>query len=210
MSGFSAKISVIDEATPAVVKLSIATQPALMAEAAGRAAAQEVRDNFIALDAERHIDGGRHFYVQAAHSVSYMVAGLSVFINISDHRVTQRFFGGRLEPTGGLKWLTIPNTRDHPEAYGHRAGEFSDLVFIKFREDLAALVLRGASTARNVTPPGMPRSEPMQRNDVMFWLKKSVDQAGDPTVLPTVEKIRAAAVRGMGEAVAALTGGGHN
>lgn len=84
-----------------------------------------------------------------------------------------------ITPKNGKKWLTIPATAS---AYGKRAGEFSDLKFVPFTDDLAALMARSKSDGKYI---------------VVFWLKKEVTIEQDRTLLPDDQAFGEAAARGV-------------
>jgi hypothetical protein len=88
----------------------------------------------------------------------------------------QSYRGGDIYPkTASL--LTIPARM---ESYGHRARDFSDLHFIKFKSGAKAL-------AQDDT--GL----------VYFWLASSVHQEPHPELLPTDDQITDVAVNAIGD-----------
>lgn len=78
------------------------------------------------------------------------------------------------------KYLTLPATG---EAYGRRARSFSDLRFVPFK--------RGAVPALVRKVDG--------KMEVLFWLKRSVFQRQDRTLLPSDEALLQAAEEGAEE-----------
>lgn len=97
----------------------------------------------------------------------------------------------------------------------HRAGEFSDLHFVLFREGLAALVQNdqsslGGRERGSVTERGRHKGEEIG-GGVFFWLVREVNQEPDPTVLPKAEEITGAAVAAIGDVLMRDAGrGGAN
>jgi hypothetical protein len=88
-----------------------------------------VQDHLGALDANRanQLGGKRtHFYAAAARGVSYATGSEGVDISIHQTGIAQRYFGGTIKPVNS-KYLTIPAD---PESYGHRAGEFNNLMLL--------------------------------------------------------------------------------
>jgi hypothetical protein len=148
----------------------------------GRAIATLIRRHLRRLDAERanKLGGQRtHFYAQAAASVQNPrprgSTGVSVAINHIG--IAQRFFGGEIVPKLA-HWLSIPA---RSEAYGTRAREHANLAFVLIRGRTSDF---GGPLAMLQEPEG----------GVFFWLVKRVVQQADPTVLPTNDKLMAAAL----------------
>ena len=107
------------------------------------------------------------------------------------------------------KWLTIAATA---EAYGRRARSFSDLRVQFFGKDLMGLVKaeqtelktrkrRGFSVDQVVGEDGK------KRGVVYYWLKKSVFQKQDRTLMPSDEDLLQAAEDGAEAFVQALNEG---
>lgn len=130
------------------------------------------------------------FYADAARSVQApVVQGENVSIAINKEGLAQRYFGGPIEAKRS-KWLTIPAIA---QAYGKRAGAFHNLRFVYFRSDLAALVER-LSTLVKRDRKGIFRPIASTLGAVFFWLKPSVNQDPDPTVLPSDDEMGARAI----------------
>ncbi len=208
MSGPGIHVNITDGAVPEIVRLRVAAEPARLLPVAGRAAAIVVRDHLVALDEERHVDGGRHFYFQGSRSVHSDVVGTKAIVSVNQIGIAQRYFGGPIVAGAngsGKQWLTIPARE---EAYGHRAGEFSDLHFVFFREGLAALVQNEQSSLGGRR--GSHKGETLG-GGVFFWLVREVNQEPDPTVLPKAEEITGAAVAAIGDVLMRDAGrGGAN
>lgn len=174
-----------DDATPAFRRLTAGIQRPGVREAMGQAIGGKLRTHLRRLDRERRNKlGGRrtNFYGRAVKAVQKPVVlpnGVSVSIN--HQGLAQRYFGGDIEPVN-KDWLTIPA---RAEAYGMPAGEFSDLKFVKFRSDLAALVQRDQSNLATREEDG---------GGIFYWLVKRVHQEADPSVIPTDQELTAAAV----------------
>lgn len=95
-----------------------------------------------------------------------------------------RVLGPVLITAKAAQWLTIPATA---AAYGHRAREFNDLIFIKLGDARAMLARRDG---KKLTP--------------FFWLKKSVTLPEDRTLLPSDEQMTGAAEQGAEDLIASL------
>lgn len=147
-----------------------------------------------------------HFYESAMRGVQLpQVEGDdSVSVSINSEGIAQRYLGGPIEAKN-KKWLTIPAIA---EAYGKRAGSFNNLQFIPLGPELAALVERTPQSPRQtkVAANGavVPTEEKSIKGRVFYWLKKSVTQAGDPSVLPTDDEMSARAVAAGQEALAQM------
>jgi hypothetical protein len=168
-------------------------------EGMGAAARLELIDHFTDLeqDSVHHKTAQRlgaqstGFYAEAARSVQMPeISGDDVTISINGPvGLAQRFFGGTIVPKKG-NWLTIPAIA---AAYGARARTFNNLRFVYFRPDLAALVERLAATVQRGRN-GVYRAVQSSVGTVVYWLKPSVTQAADPTVLPTEDRLAGVAI----------------
>lgn len=149
-------------------------------KAMGRAIRTTIQDHFRALDVERHRGGSHpHFYGRAVKAVQQpeLLGGDGVKVSINQAGIAQRFFGGDIEAKPGRK-LAFPV---HPESYGHRAREFTDLHPIYFRDGSGVLVKDNTESPNGI-------------GEVYFRLVKRVHQEPDSSVLPTEEAQTAAAL----------------
>ena len=166
-----------------------------------RAIAIKLKDHFRALDASRH-KYGKHFYSLAGDSISIRGSGGLALVSITQRGLRQRLYGGMIVPKNA-KFLTIPAS---PESYGKRASEFPELKLSKAMNPdghLQWALVRPASTQlkfrrrlqgdgnirMTVTPRAMSAG-----GEVVFWLVRKVNQAPDPTVLPSREELMAAGI----------------
>lgn len=163
-----------------------------VALAAGRGAADRIKEHLLDLDAKRpnKLGGTRtHFYASAADSVSEpQFSGGSVSFSIAKVGLAQRFYGGPIHAGVGTssvtgnptKYLAIPACSG---AYGLPPDTSSNLQFIPRRNGGAMLVMPLQSvTADGKREPGRHGSK--ARGLVMYWLVASVNQKPDPSVLP--------------------------
>jgi hypothetical protein len=140
-----------------------------------REMAKGVRDHLVRIAPSRHKTAMRlgaaptGHLTDGAQAVSARPSDEGVVIDLPIPGIRRAFQDVTIVPVMS-KWLTIAATG---EAYGRRARSFADLRFIPFRENLAALARKG--------PDG--------EMDVMFWLKKSVFQRQDRTLLPSDEEL---------------------
>lgn len=196
-----------------------AAQAAGLALVGARAVAQLTKDHLVQLDGERHKSGGRHYYLQAARSITSRGGGSGLaLVTVTQTGFRQRLLGGPISPKAPRKYLTIPA---NPEAYGKRAGEFQDLEFAIVLDGNGALrpaLVRRASTAISFTrrkrkdgsvkvtvKPGELRG-----GEVMFWLVRKVNQRPDPSVLPSSEQMNATAGDAITRRIIRLSDQGGN
>ena len=119
-----------------------------------------------------------NFYAQARDATFTEVSETDAIIYIAKDGMRQRYLGGKINPVNA-KALTIPKAA----AYGRTAREFGgELRFVLInRGNLIGLLKLGDDADA----------------PVMFLLVKQVKQDPDPTVLPTDDELRAAAVEGL-------------
>lgn len=194
-----------DLATVPLAELVSRATPERAARVVAPAANRAFREHFFRLNQERpnRLGGKRtNFFGQAAKSTGATADGGNVVVNIAHVGIRQRVEGGIIRPTGGRKFLTIPAIA---EAYGTRAREhpFLHAVFSPGGRVSGALVEtehtavsftqgRGRQKGTTVTKRGEDRG-----GKVWFWLVNSVKQPPDPTVLPSADTVRAAAVTAL-------------
>ncbi|MBI5770832.1 MAG: hypothetical protein HZA93_23850 [Verrucomicrobia bacterium] len=188
------KTSVTDRATPILVAIEESIRPDRLKPVVGRAAVNVVRRHFFALDRERPnaLAGGRtHYYAGAARGTHFDVLPDGVMISVNQVGILQRILGGTIVPKQA-KFLTIPA---RSEAYGKRASEFRDLIILRrgdhqFGEPYAlaravsTIVHRSGAADSLLLGGSRSSSGGLQGGEILFWLKRSVTQAPDPTVAP--------------------------
>lgn len=124
-------------------------------------------------------------YGDMAQSTVFETNAEGVAVSINHRAARQRIDGGTILPGPGKKYLTIPARR---EAYGRRAATVGVPLQFGFAPDpnrggalRRALVAARAPSGGSVTsrePPG-----------AYFWLIRSAEQAGDPTLIPTPDSL---------------------
>jgi hypothetical protein len=169
------------------------------------------QDDVHHLTATRLGAGRSHFYGGVAKGVQFPVsegAG-EVSVSINNVGIAQRYFGGPITPKD-KQWLTIPAVA---EAYGRPANSFNNLNFVLFRPDLAALIektpgqpslAKRTRKAKNGVIKQIDATNDDKKPRVIYWLKKEVQQAPDPTVLPTDDEMSEAAVEAGREALSRI------
>lgn len=184
----SAGVDIRDDVTASLKGVQAALRN--VAPAVGAAVVLLFQQHFLGLPDNKNNWPSTGFWGRAARSTNYNLLADGVDINVNQQGVRQRLQGGTIRPVNG-NWLTIAA---RSEAYGKRAREFNNLVFVLFRADLAALVedisqdvsfgRKRKDGTRKVTP-GEERG-----GAVMFWLKKSVTQTANPDVIPSEDRVR--------------------
>jgi len=183
-------VHVIDNASPHITRLVELIQSKKMRSIMGRSVQQEVRSHLFNKDrTEPNQLGGKrtHFYGQAARSTRSEVEFDGFSVSVNHVGIRQRLRGGTIRPVKA-KWLTIPAI---PEAHGKRAREFGNLKFVWLGRNPALVEVDATTVKRG--KKGF-RSEGETGGLVFYWLKKSVHQKGDPTVIPTNKRMAEVAV----------------
>jgi hypothetical protein len=169
-----------------------------------RACAAVLETHLKRLDNERaNPMGGKrsHFYSVAAGTVRGEVTTDGAEIVVNKVGLRQRWLGGTIYAKNG-RFLTIPA---RAESYGIPARQFPrPLRFVKFKSGACALVIddraeagESMDDAGNVTVKRRKRNKRMKTGGLVeYWLKESVYQSPDPSVLPTEQEFQDAANRG--------------
>lgn len=121
---------------------------------------------------------------RAAESVTSTSDSAGVSITVTSPGITRAFGSITILPGAGKKYLTIPATA---EAYGKRAGAFNDLRFVAYKNGVRALVQASQSNVATREKIG---------GKVFYWLKTSVEQKQDRTLLPSDQLIESSAEEG--------------
>lgn len=201
---FSITIAMFDQSGPLFHQLG----PALLGRARrgiARAEVQMFRHHFFERDRvpNRNNWPKTHFYGAVARSVHSTVEGEDVVVSVNQVGIRQRVRGGTIRPRN-VKWLTIAN---EAEAYGYRARDFTDLRFVPFGPNLAALMEAKGGAYRIISVSTSRRSKRVKNSEegrVMFWLKKEVYQEGDDTVLPSDQDVINAALGAIRNSIASI------
>ena len=176
-----------------------------MAVAGGRAVKLLLVDHFTELEAERHRDGGEHFYADAARSVydPTPLAGRynGAVVAIDKIGLAQRLLGGTIKAVNKT-YLAIPVPGT--DAVGKTPADFPSLQFFKTKRGGGLKMKRAVASVvghlRTGKNKGKSRNEADILGDVvLFWLVPEVTQAADPTVLPAAEEMQAVAFTAMDE-----------
>lgn len=196
--------SITDKATPVVLAIARATRPEAIKPVVGRSVTARFRRHLFAVDnAKPNALGGTrtHFYANAARSAHFDVLPDGVMISINALGLRQRVVGGTIKPKT-KKFLRIPA---RAEAHGKRASEFNDLVVVFGAGGQPVALARAGQTKLTRSSKktgGRITGGTAAGGEILFWLKKSVTQRGDPSVVPQAFEIGAAAHDGINRHVA--------
>jgi hypothetical protein len=182
-----------DTARPALRELRARLATRAIAEAMGRPLRDLVSDHFCGLPANKQGFPSIGFWQDASEATRFELGDDGVTIVTDKIGVRQRYFGGLIaagvgtssatgQPTG---YLTIAAV---PEAYGKRAAELGELKFVRFgrgSEAHCALVRVAPKVAAR--KGGAPTDKAIAQT-VIYWLRQSVWQEGNPAVLPGDEE----------------------
>lgn len=114
---------------------------------------------------------------------------------VMERAVAQKYFGGVIRPTGGRKFLTIPLTK---QAYRTSARSFKNLFVVTFEKGKGL----GGKNGRAYLARYYEFKKAQgygEEIELMYMLLKRVNQKGDKSVLPPIEKIKEAAAQGVKE-----------
>jgi hypothetical protein len=179
-------ISITDHATPAIRRVMELGQTRQLNQVLGRAAVNLLRQHFFNLDKERpnQLGGQRtHFWAAAARSTTFTEEPDGVTVSIDKVGVQQRWRGGEIHAVKST-YLTIPARAEY---HGKHAREFDNLVFVILKRGGPALVEAEANVLRKGKRKGQTVLKPKELTGgaVAYWLRRSVYQNADPSVLPT-------------------------
>ena len=184
----SLQIQIDDQATTALRNLLLQVSGRRGHAILGQAVRVLVRDHLRQKESQPNKQGWpkTHFYSRARERTTFEATEDSATVTIALEGFRQRYHGGRIAPVN-RRALTIPAA---PEAYGKVAGEFGGSLEFRplFRGQLVGLLVGAAGSALD--------------GKVLYRLVKSVNQAADPSVLPTNAEMLAAAQRALEKAVA--------
>lgn len=199
----SVTIDIRDTVSPALRNLALAMQPAQINPVVGRAGVNVIKEHYRFLEQARpNALGGKrtNFWAQCARSTHFQLLPDGALISVSQVGAAQRFYGGRITPKAGRKYLTIPA---RAEAYGMRAREFANLHF-EITEAGPALVQGYASQIRR-TKKGKTKFVSETDPGVMFWLRRSITQQADPSTLPAPNDLSNAVMADVTEFIGGKT-----
>ncbi len=139
------------------------------------------------------------FWADSVRSTVATATDNGCVISINKLGFRQRYYGGEIKPVNG-KYLAIPA---RSEFYGARPREFTNLRFLLFKSGTAALVINEGG-AEKITGLNSSRSAGGQKSagTVAFWLVKSVNQTGNPNIIPSDAAITQTALDAIGGALA--------
>lgn len=182
-----------DTATPEINRVIKACNPRTLSEAVGAKCYALTKEWMYRLPHNKQGWAPIGFYTTTADAVTWSSNQNSAVINVDNPNAPgaiafryNRGEAGNVTINAKEKLLTIPARE---EAYGHKATEFTNLKFVMFHSGAKALVvgpggsdLYNFATGKEKKGVG-PRSAAL----VMYWLKSSVVQQADPSIIPPKE-----------------------
>lgn len=197
-----------DGLTPAIQAKVAALSPQRLNAAVGPACARLMQRHLRANGKNKRGWPTTNFWARAAKATSWQAHAEGVLISIAQIGVRQRFLGGHIAPVNA-EALAIPIS---PVSYGHLPSEFPGLFILRTPKG-AYLVQKGVdrTEAKSI---GAKLANELRKSqggnykrrtgaslNFLFKLSKGVDQAADPSVLPTKEEIGETATEAIMEAV---------
>lgn len=138
---------------------------------------------------------------RAAESVISEGTDQAAVVSVVSPGLRRAFGPMTIQPRNGAKYLTIPATA---EAYNRRAGSFNDLRLAVFGGGrYLALVKAEQSSLADRKRSGFETDQQQaglgwrRRGTIYYWLKKSVTQPQDRSLLPSDEDYAEEAVEGI-------------
>lgn len=195
------QISITENVTPELRKLSAGISPRRLGAVAGRAVVNTVRAHLFARNASHpnRLGGTRqNFWAAAARSTHMRPESWGAMVSVNALGFRLQYQGGTVRPTT-KKFLTIPA---RAEAYGKRAGEFDDLEFTIIPGKGPALVAARRSEIRIRKTKGggykVTHTASTLGNEVYYWLARSVRIPAHPDALPPEAKMAESAQGAVG------------
>lgn len=193
----SGHFAITDTATPAVEVLLQRCSPRRLVSVIAPVLARLWRERLLSLGTNKKGWPTTHFWRRAANSLSVQVADDGVTLTVAQTGVCQRWLGGPIS-TVKAGALTIPIS---PLSYGKTAADFPNLTLIRTPKGVYLVQLPGASSttrgARNKIRQSRIAGPPL----FLFRLAQSVNQTGNPDVVPTNEEFAEAALAAIKDAI---------
>ena len=177
------QFDVRDYATKAIEQKMAAASPARLAAVVKSPLETFWRNRLRSLGPNKRGWPSTRFYERAARSVTGTATAAGVVLRADHQGLRQRWKGGRISAVNA-RMLTIPIS---PVSYGKRAAEFPGLFLLRTKKG-AYLVQAGESLSGRVTAKsqGGNASRRLRAHlNFLFKLTESVNQAGNPDVVPT-------------------------
>lgn len=185
-----------DTATPYLMQIFSKLNSAWFNNEVGKAVAQKFKSHLYEFN-ETHPNqlGGKrtNFYKQAADSITIEAKDGGVDVVIRHTGLNQRIYGGTIVPVRS-KYLTIPMV---PEAYNRSARSFNNLKVkvVRIGGVLKAVALVEVDNypifpGRKSRKDGSISRGAKRGGRVIYSLRSSVTQKGDPSVVPSEQEIQ--------------------
>ena len=196
----SYSISIVDNATPTMMRLAAALNAGeSMNRAIAEAALPVFQNHFRGLaGSNKNRFGARGGYWNRMLSGTKAVGTNQAAIIRMPREMALRYFGGTVTPKGGAKNLSIPA---RTEAYGKSARDFNDLRFVQFGRGGAKALVQRDQTSFTRTKSGKRKGQISGQREiggmVFYWLVPKATIRGDRSVLPDEQEIIKGARRGL-------------
>lgn len=186
-------IKIEDNATPAIAAKLQQVKPERLRAILGPGMTVFVQNHLLSNGTNKKGWPSTHFWADAARGTSWTAdsGGSGLVITINKIGVRQRYYGGTIAPVKA-KALAIPIS---PVSYGHVPSDFPGLFLLVTKKG-AYLVQYGQelSGAGNIVQRGKNsggnKKVRLQGTlNFLFMLVGSVDQAPDPTVIPSNDQL---------------------
>jgi hypothetical protein len=194
---FQQEVQVKDGATPAINRLLELGRKSDM-DAVGRGSVRFIQRHLRTNPKNRRGWPTTNFWPQAVRSGQHVATNNSTTVSFGPRGLAQHIFGGTIRKKD--KKLTIPVAA---EAYGKRAGDFSDLQLVVIKGKGAWLAKRTFETLARTKAGGVSRrgkgaKVERERLKFLFILKDEVTQTGHRERFPSFGDISADALQTLG------------
>jgi len=199
----SISVDIRDRATGGIKGLVAGLSVGNVNPAIGAGVTKLFQDHYLALPSNKSSWPSTNFWARAARATHWTLLADGVVISTSQQGVLQRYYGGEIKPVNA-KHLAIPA---RAEAYGKLPREFNDLS-VAFKSEggkpTPFALVQNQQTPTTIVRKGKKTS--VEHGEaiggaVFFWLVKSVNQQGDPNIIPSDQEIGDAAQEQVDAAV---------
>jgi hypothetical protein len=182
-----------DSATPALRKLMATASPGRLAETLRDPLLKLVRNHYLAQPPNKMRAPSTGYWRSAAASTYAVTGEHGLSITTDKIGVRQHLYGGPINPIKG-RFLSIPACI---ETHGKLPRDFADLVVARLGrgQDAPLALVKSADLDFIRNAP----NDFVAATKAMFWLSPGVQQAPDPSVIPSEEEFDAAIDQPLGE-----------
>ncbi|HTB86027.1 MAG TPA: hypothetical protein VK742_20445 [Candidatus Sulfotelmatobacter sp.] len=201
-------ITITDNVTPELEKLIAKTKPDQLARIARQPLETFTRVHLASNGRNKKGWPSTGFWESASRATTATATGGAVEISINKLGVRQRVLGGHIGPVNA-KALAIPIS---PVSYGHLPREFPGLFIINTPKggylvqygETTTTNAKGATRTHGIGHAGGGNSQSRQRATLNFLFKlvAGVDQAPDPTAVPSADEFTEVAMSAIHRSLA--------